>query len=735
MKKLFICLMVTLLISFSVHAQSDDTVILEEIELEEVLIDETIEEQEYIIEDLGETSLISEEEPVVQEEESAIKETEPSSLIVTKRVVGDMWHIRCDIMDTTAFEAGGGKWKTDVIKNPSGNLSKEGHRSNKCGDDSHWVIWVDTAGQPYRMDEIKSGATGGTLPTVIYKPRYDLSTSDIQNMMPDDYDLVYKYSQNFIDVMPFSEIKIGERLYWTTQNGGQVWYHSGIPYKSAPNFILYIDGIGYPLVAGESVELSDLEPGIHEITEEPNAQYYLGEVSSNGAALNSNGEWSATIEIGENEEVIVEWPNVVITPEPKNTPKPPAPPVVVTPTPTIEITESPTVEVTETPTASLTVEVTESPTPKVTEPPVLEETETPTPAPTNTPELTATPTPKPTDTPVPTPTAMITNEPTVVPTTEPTVESTEEPTVEPTAEPTNVPTEEPTMEPTNEPTEEPASEPSIGPTTKPSEEPTAEPTEVPTIEPTAVPTIEVKTEEPIVEPTIKVTEEPTSVPTEEPTEEPTSEPTSRPTPMGSPAVVVATSTPVIDRPSDTPTPVTKQPDPTRTSTPIPTTATSERPIVPKTVEPTTKPTITPVKTTVEPTISAQPTEKITVEPQKTPELITVEPTIKTEVLELTEEPTIVPTPTPRPTLSLERIEEIMEQVRELPEIKVGGPRPHFENLTEEELEELLDLFDYQVPLYGDLLQTGDEVPPYVYVSMFFAVIFLVVSMYIKKFNI
>lgn len=260
--------------------------------------------------------------------------TPPAKITLVKEVIGNMWHVRCDIMDTTTFEAGGGIWKTDVISNPKGITSHEGHRSNKCGDAEHWVIWVDTEGNPYRMDEVKSGATGGTLPTVVYKPRYNLTTNEIQNMTSADNELVWKYSQNFIDPMPWSEIKIGERLYWTTTNDGQIWYHSGIPYESNPSFILSVDGVNYPIVANGAIDIEDLEPGIHEIAESPDSKYYLGEIVTTSEALTRKDEWTVTIEVKGGENVDIIWPNVVVTPVPTNSPTPPPTPNIPTATPT-----------------------------------------------------------------------------------------------------------------------------------------------------------------------------------------------------------------------------------------------------------------------------------------------------------------------------------------------------------------------------------------------------------------
>ena len=59
-------------------------------------------------------------------------------------------------------------------------------------------------GHPFRMDEIKSGATGGTLNTKFYTDNTYTVIKDI------------------------STISVGERIYWTTENKGQVWHHTGI---------------------------------------------------------------------------------------------------------------------------------------------------------------------------------------------------------------------------------------------------------------------------------------------------------------------------------------------------------------------------------------------------------------------------------------------------------------------------------------------------------------------------
>jgi len=52
-------------------------------------------------------------------------------------------------------------------------------------------------------------------------------------------------------------------------------------------------------------------------------------------------------------------------------------------------------------------------------------------------------------------------------------------------------------------------------------------------------------------------------------------------------------------------------------------------------------------------------------------------------------------------------------VPEIPE-RGGTPAPRFEDLSDEELEELFDMFGYGTPLYG-MLGTGDELPLYPFV--------------------
>ena len=257
---------------------------------------------------------------------------EPSKITITKTVSGQLWRVRCDYMDVEGQDTcdvlriGGTRWKRDWIKNPGGATGAEGHRLNKCGDAENWVIWADANGVAYRMDEIKSGATGSTLPTVVYRPRVEMTDWEIANIgNPDHPECLKKYMKNFQDAMSYSDIQVGERIYWITFNGGRVWYHTGVPYKANPSFVITIDGVPHVLTGGQSVEIPDLAPGIHEISESENPLYSLGTVVSDaGGVVQADNGWKVQISVGEGKDIHVTWPNE--QPEPKNPPTPPAPP-------------------------------------------------------------------------------------------------------------------------------------------------------------------------------------------------------------------------------------------------------------------------------------------------------------------------------------------------------------------------------------------------------------------------
>ena len=263
---------------------------------------------------------------------------EPGKITITKTVNGGLWRVGCDYMDVTNQTTcdvryfSGNAWKRDWITNTNGVTSLEGHRKNKCGDHENWVIWVGTNGVPYRMDEIKSGATGGTLPTVVYRTKEAMTDEEIANIgNPDRPECLAKYKQNFQEPMSYADIRVGERLYWITFNNGRIWYHTGIPYEAQPTFVISVDGVPYTLMGGQNVEIADLEPGLHEITESENPLYTLGSVVSTvpGRTVQHENSWTVQVLVSAGDDIALTWPN--IQPPPGTPPTPPSPPDVPQP--------------------------------------------------------------------------------------------------------------------------------------------------------------------------------------------------------------------------------------------------------------------------------------------------------------------------------------------------------------------------------------------------------------------
>ena len=263
---------------------------------------------------------------------------EPGKITITKTVNGHLWRVGCDYMDVTNQTTcdvryfSGNAWKRDWITNTNGVTSLEGHRKNKCGDHENWVIWVGTNGVPYRMDEIKSGATGGTLPTVVYRTKAPMTYDENANIgNPDRPECLAKYKQNFQEPMSYADIRVGERLYWITFNNGRIWYHTGIPYKAQPTFVISVDGVPYTLTGGQNVEIADLEPGLHEITESEDPLYTLGPVVSTvpGRTIQHENSWTVQILVNTGDDIALTWPN--IQPPPETPPTPPSPPDVPQP--------------------------------------------------------------------------------------------------------------------------------------------------------------------------------------------------------------------------------------------------------------------------------------------------------------------------------------------------------------------------------------------------------------------
>ena len=296
-----------------------------------------------------------------------------TTITVTKELKGEIWSVRCDVMDQVSFTAGGGKWKPDIT-NWEHNTSKEGHRSNHCGNGENWVLFVNEAGVVTGLYQLKSGSTGGTLPSIMYRAPADLASIPESQLIydptisgdPMTTRLLKVFSPE--NVMPFSEVPLqeGARLFWISQNGNQVWHHTGILHKTDPRFAIVINGEPYSLGVGETITINDVEEGLVQVEEIATANYKLQEIQHD-----DEGHYVIINEIDDPGRPTPTAPPIVTTP-PVETETPTSPPEETeTPTNPPEETETPTLPI-ETETITVPPEETETPT----APPV--ETETPT---------------------------------------------------------------------------------------------------------------------------------------------------------------------------------------------------------------------------------------------------------------------------------------------------------------------------------------------------------------------
>ena len=233
------------------------------------------------------TSSTGESSPATQTDLDPI----PTPIIITKELKGEIWHVRCDTMDNTNFTAGGGRWMAD-ISNWENKTSKEGHRSNHCGDANNWVLFVDADGKANSLYQLKSGSTGGTLPSVVYRAPADLASIPEHQLIydptvPNDVMTARLINEVFRpeNAMPFNEIQLvsGKRIFWTSQNGNQVWHHTGVlSGPERPRFTIVVNGVAYALGVGESVKIDIVEEGLLEIEEIATANYKLQAVEDCG---------------------------------------------------------------------------------------------------------------------------------------------------------------------------------------------------------------------------------------------------------------------------------------------------------------------------------------------------------------------------------------------------------------------------------------------------------------------
>jgi len=536
----------------------------------------------------------------------------PGKITVTKYLQGEIWQVRCDVMSDSDPIAGGGHWKADIT-NHENLTSKEGHRSNHCGSWENWVLFVNKEGIATGLYQLKSGSTGGTLPSIMYKAPDDLKNVPenelYYNPVGEGDAMTARLNHEVFvasNIIPFSaiELKEGNRLFWISQNGKQVWHHTGVLRKTYPRFVITVNGVPYSLGVGETITIYDIEEGLLELEEIATANYKL-------QAVNDDGEGNYTI-INEIDDP--GRPTATPPPDPTETPTPtPSPTPSPSPTPTINIsgykiwddnqneygdrpdtirinlyangTLIDSIDVSETDNHlkwsysfgdlpavdnmgekiiytiieeevqgyeanyrgfnvfNAYITPTASPTVTPTPTPTFLPTPSPTPSPTLSPTPTATLSPTPTVTPTPTPTPSPSPSPTPTPTPTATPTHTPSPSPTPTATPSPTPTAIPTATPSPTPNPSPTSTPTVTPTPTPSPSPT------PTITPSPSPT---STSTPSPTPTVTPTVTPSPTPTNIPIFTPTPTPTPSPSPTMSPSPTPSPTPTLIPTPEPIP---------------------------------------------------------------------------------------------------------------------------------------------------------------------------------------
>lgn len=201
------------------------------------------------------------------------------SLIINKSVTCNVWHTQCDVM-------GDQYWVKDQISNPQGLKSKEGHRADHCGAKDSWFVYLDKKGKPYAMLEMKAGSTNNLIP------------------LPATF-----YTDNtYTQLRDPATIKVGERIYWTTQNKGQCWHHTGVTRLDVPSFEFVIDGESYFLTPGQSVEIPNVSAGEHTIIEKYDKDYIINDVSV-PFTLDKNKNVVISVNINKGNQVVINFEN------------------------------------------------------------------------------------------------------------------------------------------------------------------------------------------------------------------------------------------------------------------------------------------------------------------------------------------------------------------------------------------------------------------------------------------
>lgn len=201
------------------------------------------------------------------------------SLTISKNVVCNVWHTECDLM-------GDKYWVKDPISNPQGISSKEGHRINHCGAKDSWFIYLDKKGKPYAMLEMKAGSTNDLIP------------------LPATF-----YTDNtYTQLRDPATIKVGERIYWTTQNKGQKWHHTGVTRLDIPTFEFVIDGKSYFLKPGQSIEIPDMTAGQHTIIEKYNKDYIINDVNK-PFTIDKDSNVVISVNVNKGSQVVINFEN------------------------------------------------------------------------------------------------------------------------------------------------------------------------------------------------------------------------------------------------------------------------------------------------------------------------------------------------------------------------------------------------------------------------------------------
>lgn len=188
-------------------------------------------------------------------------------------------------------------WVKDEISNPKGIKSKEGHRKDHCGAIDSWYVYLDEYGKPYSMLEMKAGSTNNKIP------------------LP----AIFYTDETYTKLRDPATIEVGERIYWTTENKGQVWHHTGVTRLDIPNFEFIVDGVSYYLQPGESLEI-EVSAGSHTVIEKYDKEYIINDVSV-PFSVDKDGSTVISVEVSEGSQVEIDFEN-----RPKNMPEPPTPP-------------------------------------------------------------------------------------------------------------------------------------------------------------------------------------------------------------------------------------------------------------------------------------------------------------------------------------------------------------------------------------------------------------------------